>query len=125
MNTHLGILAKNVEIVMKLLVNVYMVGASELGIVNATMTTRNFPKPPSGDKTAATSPPTLLPPSNPASHDGVNGADAAKTAPKQCAVYCSRVSTNRFMKYISTHTGDKKAEICIEENAQPKYLSVT
>ena len=80
---HLGTLAKNVEIVMKLLVNEYMVGARELGMVNAIIATRNLPKPPRGDRTAATRPPTLFPLSNPTSHDGVNGADAANTAPRQ------------------------------------------
>ena len=80
--THRGIFAKNVAMVMKLLANVYIVGAQALGMDSARRTVRNFPNPPKGDKTAAMRPPTLLPPSNPASQDGLTAADAAKTAPK-------------------------------------------
>lgn len=70
---------------MELEPNVYMVGAQALGMDSARRTVRNLPNPPRGDKTASISPPTLLPPSKPSFHDGVNGADAAKTAPMKWA----------------------------------------
>lgn len=62
--------------------NVYIVGAHALGMVSASRTVRNLPNPPSGERTASMSPPTLFPPAKPASQEGVNGADAAKTAPR-------------------------------------------
>lgn len=80
--THLGIFAKNVAIVMKLLANVYMVGAQALGMDSARRTVRNLPNPPNGDSTAAMRPPTLLPPSNPVSQEELKVADAANTAPR-------------------------------------------
>lgn len=43
---------------MKLVLNVYMVGAHALGTLSATSTVRNFPKPPSGVKTPYNKPPT-------------------------------------------------------------------
>jgi hypothetical protein len=66
---------------MALELNVYIVGAHALGIVNASKTVKNFPKPPRGDNTASIRPPTLLPPSKPVFQESLNGAEAAKTAP--------------------------------------------
>ena len=43
---------------MRLVLNVYMVGAHALGILSATSTVRNLPKPPRGDKTPYSRPPT-------------------------------------------------------------------
>lgn len=68
---------------MKLDENVYIVGAHALGTVSATTTVRKFPNPPAEERTAWTRPPTLLPLSNPASHEGLLRADAANAAPRQ------------------------------------------
>jgi len=45
-------------IAMELVLKVYIVGAQALGIVSATSTVRNFPKPPTGIKMLFTKPPT-------------------------------------------------------------------
>lgn len=82
-------MAKYDPIVMKLELNVYIVGATELGIESARTTQRNLPKPPRGDRTPAMSPPTLLPLSKPSLHAGTPGAQAAKIAPMKCAVICA------------------------------------
>ena len=71
--------------VMKLDAKVYIVGAHALGMDSARRTVRNLPNPPRGDRTASMSPPTLLPPSKPSFQDGVNGAEAAKMAPRKWA----------------------------------------
>jgi hypothetical protein len=68
---------------MKLIPNVFIVGAHELGMDSATRTGRNLPNPPVGLKTADISPPMLLPPSDPMAQDGTAGANAAKAAPKK------------------------------------------
>jgi len=68
---------------MKLVPNVYIVGAHALGMDNATRTTRSFPNPPVGERMADMRPPILSPPSNPAFQDGTAGADAVKTAPRK------------------------------------------
>jgi hypothetical protein len=70
-------------IVMKLVPNVYIVGAHALGTDNATMTMRNLPNPPLGARTADIRPPMLSPPSNPVAQDGTAGADAVKAAPRK------------------------------------------
>lgn len=43
---------------MKLVLNVYMVGAHALGTLSATSTVRNLPKPPRGVRTPYNKPPT-------------------------------------------------------------------
>ena len=43
---------------MRLVLNVYMVGAHALGMLSATSTVRNLPKPPRGDKMPNNKPPT-------------------------------------------------------------------
>jgi hypothetical protein len=68
---------------MKLVPNVYIVGAHALGADNAARTVRNLPNPPAGLRTANMRPPMLLPPSNPMAQDGTAGADAVKAAPKK------------------------------------------
>ena len=68
---------------MKLVPNVYIVGAHALGIDSATRTVRNLPKPPAGERTADMRPPRLFPPSNPVFQDGTAGAEAVKTAPRK------------------------------------------
>ena len=74
---------------MKLVQTVYIVGAHALGMKSAITTVRNLPKPPAGERTASTRPPTLLPLSKPAFHDGTAGAAAANAAPSMCATNCS------------------------------------
>lgn len=80
--TNRGSLANNGMTVMKLDPKVYIVGAHALGTVRATTTVRKFPKPPAEERTACTRPPTLLPCSNPAFHDGLWNAEAANAAPR-------------------------------------------
>ena len=63
-----GIFAKKEDIVMKLVHTVYNVGAQALGVLNASNTRRNFPKPPAGAKMAPTRPPTSLPFPRPSCH---------------------------------------------------------
>lgn len=67
---------------MKLVPNVFIVGAHELGMDSA-MTVRNLPNPPVGLKTADIRPPMLLSPSDPMAQDGTAGANAVKAAPKK------------------------------------------
>ena len=81
-----GTFAKNGAIVIELDPNVYIVGAHALGMDSARRTVRNLPKPPRGERTASTGPPTLLPPAKPSFQDGVYGAEAAKTAPMKWPV---------------------------------------
>lgn len=69
-NTKRGTRANIFAIVMKLVHTVYIVGALALGTVNARRTRRNLPKPPVGERMAATNPPTLLSSPNPAFHAG-------------------------------------------------------
>lgn len=57
-------------------------------MLNAIITVTNLPKPFAGANTAITSPPTLLPFSNPACQAGIPGAAAAKAAPIMCQVIC-------------------------------------
>ena len=68
---------------MKLVPNVFIVGAHELRMDSAMMTVRNLPNPPVGLKTADIRPPMLLPPSDPMAQDGTAGANAVKAAPKK------------------------------------------
>ena len=84
--TQRGNRAKMLATAMQLFPNVYIVGAHALGTLSARSTVRKRPKPPSGESTAAMSPPTLLPPSKPVSQTGTFTADAAKTAPRKCEV---------------------------------------
>ena len=70
------------EIAMKLVLKVYIVGAQALGILSATSTVRNFPKPPRGIKMLFTKPPTDELFWNPIFHAGTVGAAAEKAAPK-------------------------------------------
>lgn len=71
---------------MKLLENVYMVGAHAAGIVNASRTVRNLPRFPRGERIASTRPPMLFPSSKPSFQAGTYGADAASAAPRQWEV---------------------------------------
>lgn len=82
--TKRGILEKTDAIVMKLVHTVYMVGALALGVVKDKRTSRNLPKPPVGDRTAATSPPTSFPPASPAFQAGTYTAAAVNAAPIRC-----------------------------------------
>lgn len=63
----------------KLVPNVYIVGATALGTDNATSMTKNLPNPPAGDNTADIKSPTF---SWPADHAGTVAAEAANAAPK-------------------------------------------
>ncbi|PSR74362.1 hypothetical protein PHLCEN_2v9870 [Hermanssonia centrifuga] len=69
--------------VMKLEPKIYMVGAHALGMDKARRAVRNFPNPPKGDKIALMRPPMLFPLSNPASHVGTLGAEAANITPRK------------------------------------------
>lgn len=67
--------------VMRLVPMVYIPGADALGMDNASNTVRNFPKPPTGDRTAEIKPPRFSPPSNPVDQAGTADEDAANAAP--------------------------------------------
>ncbi len=69
-NTNLGTRANTGAMVMKLVQTVYIVGALALGVVRDRSTRRNFPKPPTGWRTAATRPPTFVALFRPAFHAG-------------------------------------------------------
>lgn len=64
--------------------SVYIVGAQAPEVLKAISTSMNFPNPPAGASTAMMSPPTSLPLLNPAAHEGIPGAAAAKAAPIMC-----------------------------------------
>lgn len=70
--------------VLGFLPNVYIVGTQALEVLSPISTMRNLPKPPAGERTAMSRPPTLLPPSNPSFQDGIPGAAAANAAPIIC-----------------------------------------
>jgi hypothetical protein len=71
---------------MKLVLNVYIVGAQALGILRATKAVKSFPNPPVGNNTLYNKPPTEELSSNPAFHAGTLGAAAANAAPRVWAV---------------------------------------
>lgn len=96
---------------MKLVPNVYIVGAVELGMDNATNTTRNLPKPPVGDRTAEMKPPRLFPSPNPTDRAGIAGEDAANVAPRKWGIIYSLVSSieRRFRTKLVLTLALKKA----------------
>jgi hypothetical protein len=80
--THLGTTANHVAIAMKLLLNVYMVGAQALDMLRAAKAVRISPNAPVGNKTLCNKPPTEELSSNPAFQAGTLGAAAANAAPR-------------------------------------------
>lgn len=82
--TYLGTLAKKGATVIKLVQNVYIVGAHALGTVNDMSTMRNLPNPPVGCKIAAMRPPISFPFPRPACQDGTEVAADANAAPRRC-----------------------------------------
>lgn len=84
-SANLGILASTAEIVMKLVHAVYIDGAHWLGEARANNTSKNLPKPPAGDRMAATRPPMSFPLPSPASQEGTWYAVAVNAAPSRCA----------------------------------------
>jgi hypothetical protein len=84
--THLGTAANQVATAMKLVLNVYIVGAQALGMLRATKAVKSFPNPPVGNNTLYNKPPTEELSSNPAFHAGTLGAAAANAAPRVWAV---------------------------------------
>lgn len=96
---------------MRLVPNVYIAGADALGIVNASNTVRNFPKPPTGERIAEIKPPRFSPSSNPADQAGTAGEDAANAAPMKCGMICLSVSFDNWrIKNHALTLALKKAE---------------
>jgi hypothetical protein len=88
--THLGTSANHGATAMKLVLNVYMVGAQALGMLRATRAVRSFPNTPVGNSTLYNKPPTEELLLNPPFQAGTLGAAAANAAPRECAVTLSR-----------------------------------
>jgi hypothetical protein len=80
--THLGTAASQLEIAMKLLLNVYIVGAQALETLRATKAVRISPNAPVGNKTLCNKPPTEELSSKPSFQAGTLGAAAANAAPR-------------------------------------------
>src|SRR6185369_6362968 len=93
-----------------------MVGAQADGMDNATITTRNFPNPLAGARVAAKRPPMLVPPANPVSHAGIEGALAANAAPSMWTVIWKNDWTAAILwRDCKTYTGDEDAKVCVRE----------
>lgn len=84
--THLGTAANHVATAMKLVLNVYIVGAQALGMLRATKAVRSFPNAPVGNNTLYNKPPTEELLLNPSFQAGTLGAAAANAAPRVWAV---------------------------------------
>jgi hypothetical protein len=80
--THLGTAVNHGATAMKLVLNVYMVGAQALGMLRATRAVRIFPNAPAGSSTLYNKPPTEELSSNPSFQAGTLKAAAANAAPR-------------------------------------------
>jgi hypothetical protein len=66
----------------------YIVGVLVPVTLKLRSTTRNLPNPPTGERIALTSPPTL-PSAKPAFHSGTEGADITAAAPRHWRAICT------------------------------------
>jgi hypothetical protein len=73
---------------------VYIVGAQADTVLSDTNTTKNFPNPFDGERTAETRPPTFEPSSNPVCHTGTLVAAEANAAPSICVVIYETIIIN-------------------------------
>ena len=115
--TNRGNFANTGERAIKLVQTVYIVGFVALGTMRTSSTTRNLPKPPTGERTAAMSPPMLLFGPNPACHEGTTYAPAANTAPRPCIGTCTIASEFTLEKHLQggIHISQHDPGICIPE----------